>query len=57
MQPNIQNGISDGRIIIYITKDANEAGWPPIILDINNITIIREEGECKCLEKEKVISN
>lgn len=46
MQPNILNGTSFGHVIIDIDKDANDNDWPPIILDINNITIKSAQGKC-----------
>lgn len=45
MQPNIEKGISFGHVVIDIVKDANAADWPPIVLDINNITINRTQGK------------
>lgn len=46
MQPDIINGTSFGHVIIDIVKDENVNDWPPIVLDINNITIKKAEGKC-----------
>ncbi|XP_031634254.1 aminopeptidase N-like [Contarinia nasturtii] len=43
MRPEIQYGTSSGHIVIDVMKDANETQWPPIVLDINNITINKVE--------------
>lgn len=45
MQPNIVKGNSFGHVIIDIVKDANAKDWPPIVLDINNITINQTQGK------------
>lgn len=44
MQPNILNGTSFGHVIIDIVKDENVKDWPKIVLDINNITIKKAQG-------------
>ncbi|XP_031619853.1 aminopeptidase Ey isoform X2 [Contarinia nasturtii] len=43
IQPDIKNGTSFGHVIIDITKDASATNWPPIVLDIDNITITKVE--------------
>lgn len=45
IQPHITNGSTNGHVIIDITKDANAKDWPPIVLDINNITITKAQGK------------
>lgn len=45
MQPHILNGTNNGHVVIDIVKDANAKDWPPIVLDINNITITRAQGK------------
>lgn len=47
MQPHIANGTSNGHVVIDIVKDANTNEWPPIVLDINNITVSKAEGNFK----------
>lgn len=44
MQPFIENSTSNGHVVIDIEKDSNVNGWPPIVLDINNITVTKAEG-------------
>lgn len=44
MQPFIENSTSNGHVVIDMEKDTNVNGWPPIVLDINNITITKAEG-------------
>lgn len=46
MQPEIENGSSYGHVEIDVVKDENVKGWPKIVLDINNITITKAQGEC-----------
>lgn len=45
MRPEIENGTSYGHVVIDITRDANKNDWPPIVLDINNITITKVQGK------------
>lgn len=45
IQPNIEKGITFGHVVIDVVKDANAKDWPPIVLDINNITINKAQGE------------
>lgn len=47
MQPEIENGTSYGHVEIDIVKDDNVKGWPKIVLDINNITITKAQGELR----------
>lgn len=44
MQPHILNGTSNGHVVIDVVKDAKSDEWPPIVLDINNITITKAQG-------------
>lgn len=43
MQPFIENSTSHGHVVINIEKDTTANGWPPIVLDINNITVTKAE--------------
>lgn len=45
IQPHFSNATSSGDLIIDVVRDANEEGFPPIVLDINNITISETIGE------------
>lgn len=45
MQPFIENSTSHGNVVIDMEKDANVNDWPAIVLDINNITITKAEGQ------------
>lgn len=49
MQPFIENSTSHGHVAIDMEKDANVNDWPPIVLDINNITITKAEGQFRLL--------
>lgn len=46
IQPLIKNGTSQGEVTIDVVNDANVQGIQPIILDINNITILEAQGKC-----------
>lgn len=44
IQPHFSNATSSGDLIIDVVRDANENGFPPIVLDINNITVTETHG-------------
>lgn len=48
MQPHIMNGTVNGHVVIDIVKDADAKNWPPIVLDLNNITISKAQGKIHC---------
>lgn len=45
IQPHFSNATASGDIIIDIVRDPDEKGFPPIVLDINNITISNANGK------------
>lgn len=44
IEPDFVSGTSNGSVWIDVIRDSLEKGLPPIVLDINNITITEAKG-------------
>lgn len=47
IEPDFASGTSNGSVWIDVIRDSLEKGLPPIVLDINNITITEAKGNSK----------